>query len=345
MSITTYSEFENNFLVRNGMPSNDINLNKAPRQLKTELDELNLSKQDILVSGTNIKTINGTSVLGSGNIVTTQTTITGNAGTATKLQTARTINGVSFDGSANISVNTNNSEIIKFDSGTTEGTDLYTFNGSSAKTINIIAGTNVSLTKAAGSITINANDTSVAWSEITSKPTTLSGYGITDSIQSTLVSGTNIKTINGTSVLGSGDIAFPTYLPPTDLGADKFLSGDGTYKIIDTNITWDKVTDKPVNTVLTESFTATAGQTTFLLNYSPNSLSVFKNGLKLKENIQFTATNGTSITFNPALTAGDYIDITGMVDTTTIVVYNKTEVDTLVGDLTLLLDTINGESI
>jgi hypothetical protein len=51
-----------------------------------------------------------------------------------------------------------------------------------------------------------ANDTSVAWSEITSKPTTLSGYGITDSIQSTLVSGTSIKTINGTSVLGSGDI-------------------------------------------------------------------------------------------------------------------------------------------
>ena len=33
-----------------------------------------------------------------------QTTITGNAGTATKLQTARTINGVSFDGSANITV-------------------------------------------------------------------------------------------------------------------------------------------------------------------------------------------------------------------------------------------------
>lgn len=68
MSITTYSEFETNFLVKNGMPSNDINLNKAPRQLKTEIDELNLNKQESLVSGTNIKTINGTSVLGSGNI-------------------------------------------------------------------------------------------------------------------------------------------------------------------------------------------------------------------------------------------------------------------------------------
>lgn len=68
MSITTYSEFEENFLVKNGMPSNDINLNKAPRQLKTEIDELNLNKQVNLVSGTNIKTINGSSILGSGDI-------------------------------------------------------------------------------------------------------------------------------------------------------------------------------------------------------------------------------------------------------------------------------------
>ena len=146
MPISTYSEFEENFLVRNGMPSNDINLNKAPKQLKNEIDEINSSKQVNLVSGTNIKTINGSSVLGSGNL----------------------------------EVNTNNQEIIKFDTGTTEGVDLYTFNGASTKTINIKAGTNINLSKSAGSIIISANDSSVAWSEITSKPTTLSGYGITD---------------------------------------------------------------------------------------------------------------------------------------------------------------------
>ena len=57
--------------------------------------------------------------------------------------------------------------------------------------------------------------------EISNKPTNLSGYGITDAYtktqvdslipdlsdkQSKLISGTNIKTINGQSVLGSGDI-------------------------------------------------------------------------------------------------------------------------------------------
>jgi hypothetical protein len=46
-----------------------------------------------------------------------------------------------------------------------------------------------------------------AWSDITSGlPTTLAGYGITNG-QVTLVSGTNIKTINGNSLLGSGDLA------------------------------------------------------------------------------------------------------------------------------------------
>ena len=44
-----------------------------------------------------------------------------------------------------------------------------------------------------------------AWSTITSTPTTISGYGITDA-QSTLVSGTNIKTVNGNTLLGSGNL-------------------------------------------------------------------------------------------------------------------------------------------
>jgi hypothetical protein len=45
-----------------------------------------------------------------------------------------------------------------------------------------------------------------AFSNITSTPTTIAGYGITDA-QSALVSGTNIKTVNGESLIGSGNIS------------------------------------------------------------------------------------------------------------------------------------------
>lgn len=59
--------------------------------------------------------------------------ITGNAGTATTLQNARTINGVSFNGSANISINLNTS--LTFNNGGAGATSGSTFNGGTAVTV------------------------------------------------------------------------------------------------------------------------------------------------------------------------------------------------------------------
>lgn len=81
-----------------------------------------------------------------------------------------------------------------------------------------------------------------SFASLTGKPTTLSGYGITDAVsntslsttlagyattsaltsglagkQATLVSGTNIKTVGGTSLLGSGDVPFPAYTAGTGI--------------------------------------------------------------------------------------------------------------------------------
>ena len=52
-----------------------------------------------------------------------------------------------------------NNLVIKIKSGTTEGTSLYTYNGSAAKTLDIKQGTNITLTAGAGSLTISAVDT------------------------------------------------------------------------------------------------------------------------------------------------------------------------------------------
>lgn len=59
--------------------------------------------------------------------------ISGNAATATVLQTPRAINGVAFDGSAAISVNTN--QLATFNNGGAGAVSGATFNGSTALTI------------------------------------------------------------------------------------------------------------------------------------------------------------------------------------------------------------------
>ena len=48
-----------------------------------------------------------------------------------------------------------NDLVVKIKSGSTEGTDLYTFNGSAAKTLDIKQGTGIGLTTAAGALTIS----------------------------------------------------------------------------------------------------------------------------------------------------------------------------------------------
>ena len=80
---------------------------------------------------------------------------------------------------------------------------------STTDTLNFAAGTNISLTTNASTDTLTINATfsqDFAFSSLTGTPTTVAGYGITDA-QALLVSGTNIKTVNSQSILGSGDLS------------------------------------------------------------------------------------------------------------------------------------------
>ena len=78
---------------------NDI-LGEGDIDIDVDLD----SKQDKLVSGTNIKTINNTSVLGSGNIAVQPSLVSGN--------NIKTINGSSLLGSGDITIVGSGSEIL-----------------------------------------------------------------------------------------------------------------------------------------------------------------------------------------------------------------------------------------
>lgn len=63
---------------------------------QSQIDTLSSSKQDTLVSGTNIKTVNSTSLLGSGNVAVQPTLVSGT--------NIKTINSTSLLGSGNISI-------------------------------------------------------------------------------------------------------------------------------------------------------------------------------------------------------------------------------------------------
>ncbi len=133
--------------------------------------------------------------------------VSGNAGTATKLETARTINGVSFDGTSNITIeavpSTHNHSATEITSGTLAvargGTGLASY--TAGNYINASNSTTLQQRTPAqvlSDIGAASSSHSHAFSAITSKPTTLSGYGITDA-QSLDGDLTSIAGLAGTS--------------------------------------------------------------------------------------------------------------------------------------------------
>ena len=129
--------------------------------------------------------------------------------------------------------------------------------------------------------------TSVAFADLTTTPTTLAGYGITDA-QATLVSATNIKTINGTSLLGSGNITIAAAdggIALTDLsvGTEGSASGNGaiayndstgvftyTPPVVPAVLTDLGITDGSLNQVLT-----TNGSGTFTFTTPASGVTTF----------------------------------------------------------------------
>ena len=176
--------------------------------------------------GTTAPKANGTASAGSATTVSRsdhvhplQTSVSGNAGTATKLATARTISltgsvtgSGTFDGSGNLSIATTTNHthnyagsssaggpansvkanmVVKLNNGTTEGTNMFTFNGSTAKTINITA---ASIGAVSGSHTHN-----YAGSSSAGGPANSVKANMVVKLNSGTSEGTNMFTFNGSA--------------------------------------------------------------------------------------------------------------------------------------------------
>ena len=194
------------------------------------------AKQATLVSGTNIKTINSTSILGSGNIAISSAVawggVTGTLSNQTDLQTA-------LDGKVD-----ENAAIT----GATKTKITYDAKGL------VTAGADL----AAGDMPSGIDATKISTGSISNAEFDYLN-GLTDNIQTqftgkqdTLVSATNIKTINSTSVLGSGNIAVEPSITATT-SAD-YYRGDKTFATLNKtavglgNVDNTSDANKPVST-------------------------------------------------------------------------------------------------
>lgn len=171
------------------------------------LVELHNTKQDILVSGTNIKTINNESILGSGNIV-----IQGGSGGGSYSAGANidiTNNVISVTG---ITIPTSNTAFTN-DAGFVNSGEVETQITSKGYITAYTESDPVFQASAASGISEqnitnwnNKLDSSALTPYYTSAQTDTAISNATSGKQDTLVSGTNIKTINNQSLLGSGNI-------------------------------------------------------------------------------------------------------------------------------------------
>jgi hypothetical protein len=168
----------------------------------------------------------GTNVLMSaiqaGDVPTLNQNTTGNAATATTLQTARTINGVSFNGSANITITANTPNSATFNNGGAGAASGATFNGGSAVTIsyNTVGAPSTTGTNASGTwgISITGNAATATTATTATNATTATTLQTARTINGTSFDGSaNITTANwgtartlwGQSVNGSANITAP----------------------------------------------------------------------------------------------------------------------------------------
>lgn len=152
------------------------------------LDKEMATKQDLLVSGTNIKTINSQSLLGKGNIVI-------DSGSNIPFLFINSITHLSGDFAAvkNAIANKRPFELYYV--------NILGYGDIAAPEVCFVSGESIQATFHFESTT--ANHTVV---RITITPTGVSADTSYHSYQEQLVSGTNIKTINGQDILGSGNL-------------------------------------------------------------------------------------------------------------------------------------------
>ena len=174
------------------------------------------------------------------------------------------------------------------------------------------AGTGISITGSGSNVIISNTQTSAEWGNITG---TLSNQtdlqNVLNGKQETLVSGTNIKTINNTSLLGSGNISItePSIATTSTAG---IVKPDGTSIVVADDGTISTQLSALSTKVVVDSYTATNNQTVFQLSKKCDNkdyLSVNVSNTELTSSSYELANDGMSVTLLNGVAEGALVDI------------------------------------
>tara|TARA_R110000803_G_scaffold69819_1_gene132288 strand:- start:474 stop:3023 length:2550 start_codon:yes stop_codon:yes gene_type:complete len=147
-----------------------------------------------------------------------QTTVSGNAGSATVLQTARTIAGVSFNGSSNISLNNN---------AITNGAGYTTNVGDITA---VTAGTNMSGGGTSGAVTLNADSTNLSLTRTSTAVTIASSTGTSAVIPAATITLSGVLTAATQDIGGAKTFKEAVTCQSTFTGTNFILSSDKRLK-------------------------------------------------------------------------------------------------------------------
>lgn len=181
-------------------------------------------------------------------------------GSSKPTYTASEVGALASGGTAVNASKVANSFIFKVAGGSTEGTNLYTFNGSAAKTINVVAGSNVTLTPTAGQLSISAKDTtysvattsanglmsSAMVTKLNGIATNANNYSLptaTGSVLGGVKTGSNITNSSGTISLSSSNVTSALGYTPV-----KNESGIASIRVM-TQSAYDELSSKSATTL------------------------------------------------------------------------------------------------
>jgi hypothetical protein len=133
-SSTQSGYFGDIFLYDDSTPSHYLGITNSANLTAARTLSINVNDADRTISLSGSLTVSAAATI-SGTNTGDQTDISGNAATATKLATARAINGVNFDGSAAITITANTGTSLTFNDGGAGAASGTTFNGGTARTI------------------------------------------------------------------------------------------------------------------------------------------------------------------------------------------------------------------